>query len=104
MDHRLFAVLVIVGFALQGAGCASESQRARREEILMPIQTGSTFQRRVVIDTGVAKKSTKKKKKEKEKDKEKESKRNSPKSPAPTPEPSPPKPEDESTAPPDRFR
>jgi hypothetical protein len=102
MDHRLFAVLVIVGFALQGAGCASESQRARREEILMPLQTGSTIQRRVVVDTGVTKAPTKKKKKEKEK--EKESKRNSPKSPSPTPEPSPPKPEDESTVQPDRFR
>jgi hypothetical protein len=93
MDHRLFAVLAIICFALEGAGCASESQRARREEILMPLQTGSTLQRRVMIDSGGVTKKSKKKK---------ESKRNSPKPPAPAPEPS--RPEDESTAPPDRFR
>jgi hypothetical protein len=94
MDHRLFAVLAIVCFALEGVGCASESQRARREEILMPLQTGSTLQRRVMVDSGGVTKKSKKK----------DSKRNSPKRPAPEPEPSPQRPEDESTAPPDRFR
>jgi hypothetical protein len=94
MDHRLFAVLVIVCFALEAVGCASESQRARREEILMPLQTGSTLQRRVMVDSGGVTKKSKKK----------DSKRNSPKRPAPVPEPSPQRPEDESTAPPDRFR
>jgi hypothetical protein len=94
MDHRLFAVLCIVCFALEGAGCASESQRARREEILMPLQTGSTLQRRVMIESGSVT----------EEPKKKDSKRNSPKPPAPAPEPSPQRPEDESTTPPDRFR
>jgi hypothetical protein len=94
MDHRLFAVLAIVCFALEGAGCASESERGRREEILMPLQTGSTLHRRVMIDSGGVTKKSKKK----------DSKRNSPKRPAPAPEPSPQRPGDESTAPPDRFR
>lgn len=95
MDHRLFAVWAIVGFALEGAGCASKSQRARREEILMPLQTGSTLQRRVVVPTepeGVTKKSTKKE----------ESKRMvvKPSEPERPPQPR----EDESPAVPDRFR
>jgi hypothetical protein len=106
MDHRLFAVLVIVCFALEGAGCASESQRESREQILMPMQTGSTLQRRVMIDTGGVPKKSKKKKKEKE------PKRTTPK-PTPASEPEPAKPErveperPEETptpAPPDRFR
>jgi hypothetical protein len=93
MDHRLFAVLAIVCFALEGAGCMSESQRARREEVLMPLQTGSTLRRRVMTDDRSVTKKPKKKK---------DSKRNSPKPPAPAP--SPQRPEDESTTPPDRFR
>lgn len=97
MDHRLFAVLAIVCFALEGAGCASEAQRSRREEVLMPLQTGSVLQRRVMVERESESKKSKKKKKE--------SKRTSPKptpAPAPTPEPSP-KAEEESTTP-DRFR
>jgi hypothetical protein len=106
MDHRLFAVLVIVCFALEGAGCASESRKERQEQILMPLQTGSTLQRRVMIETGGAPKKSKKKKKEKE------PKRTTPK-PTPAPEPESIKPErDEAEhpeesptpAPPDRFR
>jgi hypothetical protein len=88
MDHRLFAVLVIICFALEGAGCASESQRARREEILMPMQTGSTLQRRVMTESGSVPKEPKKK----------ESKRTSPKPPVPEVT------EEESPAVPDRFR
>jgi len=111
MDHRLFAVLAIICLALGGVGCASESSRESREEILMPLQTGSVIQRRVMVEKeAVPKKSKKKKKKEKDdrKDekKEKESKRTSP-TPTPAPEvtePSQPKPEPESTAPPDRYR
>jgi len=98
MDHRLFSVLVIFCFALGGAGCVSESQRANREEILMPRQTGSTLQRRVMVKgEGVTKKPKKKK----------ESKRTTPK---PTPKPTPaPEATEEATpeptpAPPDRFR
>ena len=110
MDHRLFAVLAIICLALGGVGCASESARESREEILMPLQTGSVIQRRVMVEKeGVTKKSKKKKKKKendekKDEKKEKESKRTSP-TPTPAPEvtePSPPKPEPEST--PDRYR
>jgi hypothetical protein len=110
MDHRLFAVLTIICFALGGAGCASESARENREEILMPRQTGSTFQRSVIVEKRALTKKKEKeekkkeKKKEKEKSKEKESKRTSPKpTPAPEPEPSP-KAVEETTPPPDRFR
>lgn len=110
MDHRLFAVLVIVGFALGGAGCASKEQIANREEILMPLQTGSTLQRRVLVEKeGAPKKSKKKKeKKEKQEPKEKEeAKRPTPTpkpTPAPEPEPSSQQPVEESTPPPDRYR
>ena len=96
MDHRLFAFLAIACFALEGAGCASESQRARREQVLMPLQTGSTIQRRVMVERQSATKKSKKKKETKE------TKRTSPTpTPAPTPEPSP-QAQEEST--PDRFR
>ena len=79
MDHRLFAVLVIVCFALEGAGCASESQISNREEILMPRQTGSILQRRVMVTRDSSAKKSKKKK---------ESKRTAPKlTPKPTPAP-----------------
>jgi hypothetical protein len=89
MDHRLFAVLAIICFALEGAGCASEPQRERREEVLMPLQTGSTLQRPVMTDSGSVTKKPEKKK---------ESKRTSPKPPAPKVT------EEESPAAPDRFR
>jgi len=101
MHHRLLAVLVIVCFALGGAGCASESQLANREEILMPRQTGSTLQRRVMVarDSG-----SKKSKKKKEK---KETTRTTPK-PTPKPTPAPERTEEATEeptpAPPDRFR
>ena len=98
MHHRLFAVLVIVCFALEGAGCASKSQIANREEILMPRQTGSTLQRRVMVEKDGATKKSKKKK---------EAKRTTPK-PTPKPTPAPERTEEateEATpAPPDRFR
>jgi outer membrane biosynthesis protein TonB len=103
MDHRLFAVLAIVCFALEGAGCASESQRSRREQVLMPLQTGSTIQRRVMVEREGATKKSKKKKETKEK---KEPKPTSPKpTPAATPEPTPePSPQPEAETTPDRFR
>ena len=111
MDHRLFAVLAIVGFALEGAGCASKAQIENREEILMPLQTGSLLQRRVLVEKdGGTKKSKKKKEKEEKKEKKEkketeEEKRPSPKpTPAATPEPTPEQPVQETTPAPDRFR
>jgi hypothetical protein len=100
MDHRLFAILVVACFALEGAGCASQSSRARREQIVMPLQTGSALQRRVMVDREPVAKKSKKKKKEKEKEKEKESKRDSSPKPTPAPEVT----EEETPAAPDRFR
>lgn len=101
MDHRLFAVLVIVCFALGGAGCASESQRESREEVLMPRQTGSTLHRRVMVKSDRTTKKPKKKK---------ETKRTTPKpTPKPSPAPEAPQAPEEATeeptpAVPDRFR
>lgn len=115
MDHRLFAILAVVCFAWEGAGCASRSARERRDEIMMPLQTGSTLHRRVVIDTGVTQEPKKKI------SKRDSTRRRAPEpdlspSPKPKPKPSPkPKPEseagpvptpseEETPAPPDRFR
>ena len=106
MDHRLFAILALICLAFWGAGCASKSQQENREEILMPLQTGSVLQRRVIVEKS---ESTKKSKKEKEPKKEKESKPAKPK-PTPKPEVEPePKPKPlatpaEETAEPERFR
>ena len=109
MDHRLFAILAIVCFAFWGAGCSSPSTVANREEILMPLQTGSVLQRRVIVEKQEPAKKEKKEKKETESKKEKETKRTTPK---PTPKPKPevesePKPSPtpaEETAQPERFR
>ena len=52
MDHRLFAILAVACFALEGTGCAwfRKSKPTRQEEILMPPQTGSLLPHRIVID------------------------------------------------------
>lgn len=93
MSHRAIAILAVVCLALGAGGCASKSNKDY-VEVLMPLQTGSTLQRRVYVRKGPESK-TKKKKKEKEREK-------APKSEA---EPSAtPAPEEESTPPPDRFR
>jgi hypothetical protein len=106
MDHRLFAVLAIICFALGGAGCASQSAIESRDEIVMPLQTGSVIQRRVMVEKeGVTKKPKKKKKKEKD-DKKDEKKEKEPKrtSPTPAPTPAPEAKAEETPAAPDRFR
>jgi hypothetical protein len=103
MDHRLFAILAIVCFAFWGAGCASHSQVANRETILMPLQTGSVLQRRVVVE-----KEEPAKKSEKEKEPKKEKAKHTTPKPSPKPEVEPePKPLPtpvEETAQPERFR
>ena len=96
MDHRLFAILAVVCLALEGAGCAWMKKKPRGEEILMPPQTGSLLQRRVMVDSGEVVTKPKKKK---------EPKRTSPKpitSPKPTPAPEPT--EEETPSAPERFR
>ena len=88
MDKRFFALLVVVCFALADAGCASKQV----EYAEMPLQTGSTLHRRVVVQPSAAKKT-----------KSKETKRKETKRVEPEPEPTPTPPEEESTTP-DRFR
>lgn len=90
MHHRLLAILAILCFAFGGGGCASKSNKDY-EEVRMPLQTGSTLQRRMYVRTsGPTKKKPKKK---------------APSSPKPEAEPSAtPAPEEESTPPPERFR
>ena len=96
MPHRLIAILLVVGLAFGVGGCASNSN-SDYEEVLMPLQTGSVLQRRVLVRTDRQKKS-KKKKDEKKNDKKK--------APKPDAEPSEtPAPDEETTPPPaDRFR
>lgn len=89
MHHRSIAILAIVFVALGGGGCASNSNQ-QYEEVLMPMQTGSTLQRRVWVRT---EKSPKKKKK-------KDASTSKPKAePSATPAP-----DEESTPPVERFR
>ena len=91
MHHRSIAVLAVACVALSGGGCASKSNRDY-DEVLMPLQTGSVFHRRVLVRSEQEKKPNKKKKKE--------SSALKPESePGPTPFP-----EEESTPPADRFR
>jgi hypothetical protein len=91
MHHRSVAISAVVSIALGVGGCASKSN-GDYEEVLMPLQTGSVFHRRVLVPADHDKKPKKKKKKE---------------SSAPKPEAEPsatPAPEEESTPPTDRFR
>jgi hypothetical protein len=89
MYHRSIAILAIVLIAFGGGGCASKSNQ-QYEEVLMPLQTGSTLQRRVLVRTD---RSPKKKKK-------KDASKSKPKAePSATPAP-----EEESTPSVDRFR
>jgi hypothetical protein len=90
MHHRLIAILAILCFAFGGGGCASKSNK-EYDEVLMPLQTGSTLQRRVYVPHS---ENTKKKPKKKR-----------PSSPKPETEPTETPPtEEEATPPPDRFR
>lgn len=109
MHHRLIAILGILCFAFGGAGCESlfkpstpkSSKKKRQKEyqvVVMPLQTGSTLQRRAFIEVEPDSDKPKKKSKKKE-------------SPSPTPKPeaepseTPPPPPEETPAPtPERFR
>jgi hypothetical protein len=91
MLNRAIAILAVVCLALGAGGCASKSNKDY-DEVLMPLQTGSTIQRRTYVRKGPEMKS-KKKKKEQEKPRKPEAEPNA--TPAP---------EEESTPPTDRFR
>ena len=91
MHRQLIAVLATVSVALGGGGCA-HNLNSEYDEVLMPLQTGSVLQRRVLVRKDHEKKPQKKKKKE---------------ASTPKPEAKPgatPTPEEESTPPTDRFR
>lgn len=108
MHPRLIAILGILCFAFGGAGCESlfkpskpkSSKKKRQKEyqlVVMPLQTGSTLQRRAFIEM------------EPESEPKKKSKKKE--SPSPTPKPetepseTPPPPPEETPAPtPERFR
>ena|GEM_PF-1007570 len=109
MDHRLCAVLAITCFSLAGTGCSWKWQRTGGEQIVMPLQTGSTLQRRVMVPAGpedaAAKPETPKKKKEPKSTAAKPSEPEKPPHPKkPAQSKKSPEPEDEKPAAPDRFR
>jgi hypothetical protein len=111
MNHRLFAILIVVCLALGGGGCASEALRKKNEEeVLLPRQTGSLISRRMNLEPDKSHK-PKKKKKQDPKHPEKKSDKKTDKKAAKTEkvepekikEPKPDQPE-ETPAAPDRFR
>lgn len=88
MHHRFIAIVAVFCFALSGAGCESlfpsskpkttkkkKRERTEYETVLMPLQTGSTLQRRMLV--------------EKKADDEPEPKKKSKKKESPTPTPKP---------------
>jgi hypothetical protein len=97
MYLRLIAILAVVCIALGAGGCNSfkterKSSDRHYKEVVMPLQTGSHFQRRILVPIDREKKPTKKKQ-----------------STAPKREPeaetsATPAPEEESTPPADKFR
>jgi len=96
MHYRIIAILVFLGIAFGGGGCASKSNKDY-DEVLMPLQTGSVLQRRVRVPVDAAKK------------KKPETKKSEKKKPAPTPKPESeraetPPPVEEATPAPERFR
>lgn len=94
MLHRAFAIIAVLCLALAGSGCASNSNKDY-EEVLMPLQTGSTLQRRVQVPASSDKKKSTKKADKKQKE--------TPTKPEAEPSATP-APEEESTPPTDRFR
>jgi outer membrane biosynthesis protein TonB len=109
MQYRLFAVLIVVCVALEIVGCAHVPNRTDREEVLMPMQTGSRIQRPILVSPTIVTKKSKKKEKEEEPEKKKEKSKRPTPTPAPKPETTPkpeatPKPVEEATPEPERFR
>ena len=100
MSYRAFVIPTAIFLAVALGGCRSNSNKDY-DEVLMPLQTGSTIQRRVLVPSNPDKKS----KKKTEKSEKTEKKEKKEKSRKPDAEPSAtPAPEEESTPPPERFR
>ncbi len=94
MHHRSIAILASATLVLVAGGCTHDPNKGYNE-VLMPLQTGSTLHRRVLVPADHEKKPTKKKKPAPDS------------SPKPKPDAEPnatPTPEEESTPPADRFR
>lgn len=96
MYHRSCAIFIVVCFALEAAGCASESQR-NREEVLLPLQTGSTLHRRVIVDDESSFKDIKRRESKRDSKKKKKTEQTE----VVTTEPEQP---EETPTPPDKFR
>lgn len=105
-SRRARAILVIVCFGFEWAGCAWMKQKPSGEQIVMPLQTGSTLHRRIMVPkksdtttTTSKKKESQSKKKSNADSKKKKTERAAPKStskpardeaetkPEPTPKP-----------------
>jgi len=104
MSYRALALLPAVILALVIGGCRSSSNKDYNE-VLMPRQTGSVFQRRVEVSSSSETKPKKKKTEDTEKTEKAEKKDKKEKPRKPDAEPSAtPAPEEESTPAPERFR
>jgi hypothetical protein len=96
MHLRWTAILIVLFLASAFGGCKSKSN-SDYDEVLMPLQTGSVFHRRVQVKEGPESKPKKEKKEKKQKKA----------SPTPKPEAersATPAPEEESTPSAERFR
>jgi hypothetical protein len=98
MSYRALIISAFLVLALNLGGCRSSSNKDY-DEVLMPRQTGSVFQRRVQVQSSGDKKSKKKKTEKTDNKEKKEKARKADAEPSATPAP-----EEESTPPPDRFR
>ena len=103
MHHRAVAILAIICFAFSAGGCASLFQSPKNkpsqtkkqyQEVLMPLQTGSTLRRRTFVERGPETETKKKTKKKQDSVPKPEAERAE----------TPPAPEEENTPPADRFR
>ena len=100
MSYRVLVIPTVLFLSVCLAGCRSSSNKDY-DEVLMPLQTGSTLQRRVQVPSNPEKKS--KKKTEKTEQTDKKEKKEKPRKPDAEPSATP-APEEESTPAPERFR
>ena len=96
MYHRFCAIFIVVCFIVAAAGCASERER-NREEVLLPKQTGTNFERRITVDNESSFKEMKERESKRESKKRKKTERR---------EVAPAEPEqpEETPTPPEKFR